>query len=375
MKKNHNFKIDPLNVTFEPLAGSTFANLLRLLAQNRFHVEPVGIPRIIYSMALSFTLSPLNMLESIKYDKKIKNTTIKKPPIFIVGHWRTGSTYLHNLLAQDTQYGYPTTFQTVTPALLLRFEKLIKPIVASSLPKTRPQDNVELGADLPQEEEYALGNISPYSFYNGWIFPKNMDLYNNYVDFQNVSEREIKEFKRIFHYYIQKLTLYYHGKQLLLKNPSNTARIKILHEMYPDAKFIHIYRNPYHVYLSMKRNIEKEMILYCLQKPPSWEVFEKAMVDMYKRMFKKYFNEIKQVPKENQIDVKYEDLMQNPLGEIKRIYDKLQINGFEKSEPTLKKYIESQKKIKSYSYNIDPLLKEKIYQYLKETIDLWNYTI
>jgi omega-hydroxy-beta-dihydromenaquinone-9 sulfotransferase len=375
MKQVDIFEIDPMDVTFEPLAGSTFTNLLRLLAQNKFHVDPIGIPRIVYSIALSFALSPLNLIESIKYDKKTKKTKITKPPIFIVGHWRTGSTYLHNLLSQDKQFGYPTTFQTVTPALLLGFEKFVKPIVESSLPETRPQDNVELGADLPQEEEYALGNISPYSFYNGWIFPKNMDLYNNYVDFQNVSEKEIKEFKKIFHFYVQKLTLYYKGKQLLLKNPSNTARIKLLHDMYPNAKFIHIHRNPYHVYLSMKRNIEKEMILYTLQTPPSWEVFEKAMVDMYNRMFDKYFKEIKLVPKENQIDVKYEELMQNPLIEIEKIYRTLNIDGFDTNKETFKRYIDSQKKIKAYSYKIDQETKDKIYHYLKETIDLWNYTI
>ena len=375
MKQVDIFDIDPMDVTFEPLAGSTFTNLLRLLAQNKFHVDPIGIPRLVYSMVLSFALSPLNIMESIKFDKKTNNTKVTKPPIFIVGHWRTGSTYLHNLLSQDKQFGYPTTFQTVTPALLLGFEKMIKPIVESSLPETRPQDNVELGADLPQEEEYALGNISPYSFYNGWIFPKNMNLYNNYVDFHHVTEKEINEFKKIFHFYIQKLTLYYNGKQLLLKNPSNTARIKILHEMYPDAKFIHIYRNPYHVYLSMKRNIEKEMILYCLQTPPPWEVFEKSMVDMYIRMFDKYFKEIKLVPKENQIDVKYEEFIQNPLSEIEKIYKSLNIDGFDATKETFKKYIDSQEKIKAYSYNINQETKDKIYHYLKETIDLWHYTI
>jgi len=49
----------------------------------------------------------------------------------------------------------------------------------------------------------------------------------------------------------------------------------------------------------MKRSIEKEMTLYTVQKPPSWEIFEKAMVDMYKRMFKKYFEERTLIPKKN----------------------------------------------------------------------------
>ena len=375
MKKIDIFEIDPLDVTFEPLAGSTVINLLTLLAQNRFRVEPIGIPRIAYSMAMSLVLSPLNILERIRFDKKTRNTTIDKPPIFIVGHWRTGSTFLHNTLSQDPQFGYPSTFQTVTPAVILGFEKLIKPIVESSLPETRPQDNVAMGADLPQEEEYAIGNLSPFSYYNGWIFPRNMDKYNDYVDFRNTTEKEQQAFKDIFHYYVQKLTLYYHGKQLLLKNPSNTARIKMLYEMYPDAKFIHIYRNPYHVYLSMKRNIEKEMILYTLQKPPSWKIFEDAMVDMYNRMFKKYFEEIKLVPAENQIEVKYETFITEPYNQIKRIYDELQLPGFNQSKDRINNYLEHQEKLKTYSYTIAPELKQKIYSQIGEAIDYWGYTI
>jgi hypothetical protein len=369
------FNVDPLKVTFEPLAGSTFTNLLRLLAQNRFHIEAVGFPRILYSALLSFMFSPLNVIERVKYDKKTLKTEIKKPPIFIVGHWRTGSTYLHNTMAQDPQFGYPSTFQTITPALMLGFEKQIKPIVESSLPETRPQDNVELGADLPQEEEYALGNISPYSFYNGWIFPKNMKQYNNYVDFYNIPQKEIDEFKEIFHYYLQKLTFYHQGKQLLLKNPSNTARIKLLYEMYPEAKFIHIYRNPYHVYLSMKRNVEKEMVLYTLQKPPRWSVFETEMVELYNRMFHKYMKEIQLVPSENKIEVKYETFIQDPFSEMKRIYDSLNLPGFDQSQDRFKTYIESQRKIKTYAYTIDPALKEKIYNSLKNAIDYWGYTV
>ena len=120
MKKIHTFEIDPFNVTFEPLAGSTFSNLLRLLAQNRFQISLIGIPRIMYSLALTSIQSPLNVLERRFYNKHIKSIPISKEPIFILGHWRTGSTYLHNLMTQDPRYGYPTTLQTVIPALFLK---------------------------------------------------------------------------------------------------------------------------------------------------------------------------------------------------------------------------------------------------------------
>jgi hypothetical protein len=350
-------------------------NILRLLSQNNFKIDPIGYPRIIYSIFLSFAMSPLRLFEKFKFDNKINNTEIKKDPIFIVGHWRTGSTYLHNLLSQDDQFRFPSTYQTVTPALFLSFEKIIKPIVKGSLPEKRPQDDVDLDADYPNEEEYALGAISPFSFYNGWCFPKNMNFYNDFVDMRNLSDKTINEFKKIYMFYMKKLTYYYQGKQLVVKNPSNTSRIKILLDMFPNAKFIHIYRNPYHVYLSMKRNIEKEMILYTIQNPPDWNIFEKSMVDMYNRMFEKYFEEKKLIPKGNLIEVKYEDFLVNPVTEMEKIYNEIKIPGFEKSKNKFEKYVGSQSKIKLSKYSIDDDLKNRIYDFYKDTIDMWNYSI
>jgi len=375
MLEVHNIRIDPLDVTFEPLAGSTFTNLLRLIAQNHFKIGLVGLPRMFYSLLMSLMLSPLNIYERICFDKKIREIDIDKPPIFVIGHWRTGSTYLHNLLSQDKQFGYPTTFQTVAPGLFLCSERLIKPIVASSLPAKRPQDDVDLGADFPSEEEYAIGNLSPYSFYHGWCFPKNMEFYYKFVCMEDVSKSTIEKWKEVYMYFLKKLTIWEEDKRLVLKNPPNTARIKLLLELFPEAKFIHIYRNPYHVFLSMKRNIEKEMTLYTLQSIPKWEVFEKAMVDMYKKIFKKYFEEMKLIPEGNLVEVSYEEFIANPLHEMEIIYKNLGLFGFENSKNKFKKYIDSQSKIKMNNYSIDEQLKNKIYKYFKDTIDLWGYDV
>jgi len=323
---------------------------------------------------MSLLLSPLNIWEKIKFDKKIKAQELK-PPIFIIGHWRSGTTYLHNLISQDKQFGYPSTFHTVVPALFLNFEKLIKPIVEASLPPTRPEDNVPLAADLPQEEEYAMGNLCPYSFYNGWCFPQNMEFYYRFVTMEDVGGNVIEEWREKYIYFLKKVAYYHKGKQLVLKNPANTARIKLLLEMFPEAKFIPIYRNPYHVFFSMKRDIETEMSLYCVQKPKDDEIIEKAMVELYVKMFKKYFKEKELIPEGNLTEVRYEDFVSNPLKEIKRIYEELDLKNFEKAKNDFIKFIEEQKKIKAHEYVIGKEDKERIYNYWKLTIDEWGYDV
>lgn len=373
--KINDFDVSPFNVTFEPLAGSTFTNFIKLLVQNRFKVDPVGIPRLLYSTLMCTVQSPLNIIEKHFYNKNIQDLKFVKPPLFIIGHWRTGSTYLHNLLSLDNNFAFPTTLQTVIPGSFVKFTKLMYPIVAGSLPETRPQDDVALGAELPNEEEYAMGNLSRFSFYHGWCFPKNMDKYNDYIDFKDVPQSEIDEFIEIYLEFLKKVAYVNDNKMLLIKNPSNTARIKLLLELFPDAKFIHMIRNPFHVFLSMQRNVEKEMPLYTLQNPPKWEVFEHAIVDVYKRMYAKYFKEKELIPPGNHADVRYENLIKRPMQELEQLYHNLELNDFANTKTKFKAYIASQKDIRLFKYDIDAPTKQKIYSYLKDNIDLWEYNM
>ena len=145
--------------------------------------------------------------------------------------------------------------------------------------------------------------------------------------------------------------------------------------MFPDAKFVHIYRNPYHVFLSMKRDIEAEMSLYCVQKPKDDEVIEREMVKLYLQMFRKYFRERELIPEGNLVEVRYEDFISRPFKEVERIHRDLFLPGFEEHRSIFKDYIAEQKKIRPHSYEFDEELKNRIYNYWKYTIDMWGYEV
>lgn len=362
-----------LNVKKEPLAGDNFSNLLILLAQNRFKVNIRYIPRLLYSLFLSGVISPFRLSERIKFDEKINNVEIKKPPVFLLGHWRSGTTYLHNLFTVDNRFGFFSTFHAYMPGAFLGYEKLMKPIVASSIPDKRPMDDVKMDADLPQEEEYALGAFSPYSYYHGWCFPKNMEFYNRFVCFNNVSKGFIDDWKNVYMYLFKKVTLRENGKALVVKNPSNTGRIRLLLEMFPDAKFVHIHRNPYHVFMSMMRFMRIVIPLYCIQNPPEIDVIENSMMNLYGEVYRNYFLEKKLVSKNNFVEVKYEDFITNPFFELKNIYNDLNLGGFKDNERAFKAYILSQSEVKLNNYHLNNDLKDKIYNRWKFVFENFGY--
>ena len=360
------------DVKYEPLAGSTVTNLFQLYAQNKFLISVRYMPRMFYATALSNIIAPFRIKENIKFNKKIKQTEIRHPPLFIIGHWRSGTTYIHNMLSLDTTFGYCSTFTATVPGVFLDSEKIFKPVLAASITPTRPMDDVPMGIDLPQEEEYAIGDFIPYAYYNGWIFPKNMGFYNKFVCMENVSKNVIDKWKETYFYFLKKLTYYRDGKRLILKNPAHTARIKHLLEMFPDAQFINIYRNPYHMYYSMMRFLRIVVPIYCLQKHDMLKL-EEHMLDLYAQMYKKYFEERNLIPKGNLVEIKYEDFIQNPLQNVEKIYTTLGLKGFEKSKKMFSEYAISQKYFKASNYTVEPDIKDKIDKKWKFVFDMFGY--
>ncbi len=101
----------------------------------------------------SLKLTPYVLKEKIKYNSIINNVQIDKEPIFVIGHWRSGTTHLQNILTRDPQWGYLNTIQSVFPNVFLTLEERL----ASLLPEQkRAMDNVKLDANTPSEEEIAL---------------------------------------------------------------------------------------------------------------------------------------------------------------------------------------------------------------------------
>ena len=362
-----------LVVTNEPLAGYTLLNISHLFVQNGFLFGFRYLPRVFYSLLMSTVMAPFRLRERLVFDRAVEKTEIKNDPIFILGHWRSGTTYLHNLLSNDKNLGFFTTFHAYLPSVFLSSDKIFRPILVSSLPEKRPMDDVAMGADLPQEDEYSLGAVLPYAYYNGWCFPRNMRFYNGFVCMQDVPYEVLREWKEDYLYMIKKVTLYWKGKQLILKNPANTARVKLLLEMFPDAKFIHIYRNPYHVYLSMMRFMRIVVPLYCLQAPPELGEVEEMMMDLYAEMHKKYLVERDFVPDGNLFELKYEDFVKQPLREVKSMYRELGLKGFKKSEQSFIEFIESQVNVRTREYVVDEELREKINKRWGSAIKAFGY--
>ncbi len=291
-------------------------------------------PRYKWAYQTSLKTFPLRIIENLKFGRKIRNTKIEKDPIFIIGYYRTGTTYLHLLFAKDKNLGFMSNLQGYTPNFYLAFEKMSRDLLGGSLPPTRPMDNVPLHLDEPVEEEYAVGAVSKYSFYNALIWPKKFDYFSRYLSLDDCTEREIKDWQKVYHKALQKVTYYHGGKRLVLKNPPNAFKIKYLSKMYPNAKYIFTYRDPYTLFTSMYKFYLKTCEIFSVQDfEEDYDKIKDGFVRNFNEMLKKIGETKHLIPPENYIEIKYEDFVENPIPFMKDLYEKFKLEGYDEVEP------------------------------------------
>jgi len=354
------------DVAMSTIAGSSFPNILKVFKGQR--IDNGYSAKKLNAMAVSLSAEPFRWWEELRYGNAVANTPIPENPVFILGHWRSGTTLLHNMICQDPQFAFITTYQGIFPNQLLGSKWMFKNIMKALMPDKRPSDNVALSPDFPQEEEFALGNIHPYSFYNFWFFPdKTFEFYEKYIRFNGVGEEVRKEWIAGYKKLMQSSLYYHRKKEFVSKNPPHTGRIKILLEAFPQAKFIYIYRNPITVFESTKGLITKTIPTLKFQEiNEQWA--EEMIFDLYKRLINDYEQTKHLIPKGNLVEVKFEDFEKNTVNGLADIYKAINLKGLDTALPHFQQYADSQKKYKKNTYNFS---KEKVDLIIKH----WGFSM
>ena len=148
--------------------------------------------------------------------------------------------------------------------------------------------------------------------------------------------------------YIRKLS-FKHGKPLVLKSPTHTARIRLLLEMFPGARFLHIHRNPYDVFRSCRHLWKTVIPMIRLQRSDATDWDERTL-RVYKEMHEAFFAQRPLIPAGRYHEIAFEDLENDPLGQVRRTYESLALPDFRHAEPRLRAYAASIAKYRKNTY-------------------------
>ncbi|MCY1720047.1 sulfotransferase [Prolixibacteraceae bacterium Z1-6] len=318
-------------------------------------------------------LSVTHPIENRIYKKKVEQLEMKNDPVFILGHWRSGTTFVHNVLSKDKNFGYNTTYQTIFSSAMLFGQAMFKSVMGSVMPDKRPTDNMELNVDQPQEEEFALSNLTTASFYNFWFFPQDtLEYCEKYLLMNDISEKERAEFRREFQRLVKTALYNTSGNTFLSKNPPHTGRVNEIIELYPNAKFIYLVRNPYTVFEST-RSFFTNTIQPLKFQNISHHQLEENIIEVYKRLYNKYEADKALIPEGNLIEVRFEDFEADAFNQTAEIYKTLNLPDFEKAAPAIKDYIGEKKGHKKTRYDYDKQTISKVNENWAFAIDQWGY--
>jgi len=352
-------------------SGINCSGYFSLLWRNRFAVAPIRVPMALILGALSINNSCLGALQMLWYGRKIRRTVLKEDPIFIIGHWRSGTTLLHELLVLDARHTYPDTFAAFCPNHFLVSGWLLKPCLRFLLPDRRPMDNMAAGWERPQEDEFALCNMGIRSPYLTICFSNRPPQGQEYLDLEGLSSQALARWKNALLWFLKSLSVR-DPRRIVLKSPPHTCRIKVLLELFPKARFIHIVRDPYAIFpstLKLWRRLYRDQGFQV----PKYHGLEGHVFRTFHRMYAAFERDRRLLGPTQLCEVRYEELVQNPLEVMRKVYDQIGLGEFDKVLPALEDYIAGHADYQTDRYHIAPEVRAEIHHRWGSYIEKYGY--
>lgn len=312
---------------------SNYVTMLRLLrreARTHKRWKPflrffIGVPLMAGVHALCFALDPL-LFPSLR-------RTEVRAPTFCIGHARSGTTYLHRLMADDPQFSYALMYELFFPSLLQK--KLIRLVfrvdAATGGRLRRRLDAIEERAFAPTDDIHKTGFFVPeeddafltWSLSSGfWIvaFP-----YMGELDFYHVDRWPARKRRRMMAFYkecVRRQIALGGGGAHLSKNPTFCGRVETLIETFPDARIVVPMRNPYETIPSLLKLMQTEWSL----RGRDDQLIANSLRVLADQSLDTYLHPLEVLARHPEIRssiVDYRELVGSPSATMRRVYDEL----------------------------------------------------
>ncbi len=273
-------------------------------------------------------------------------------------------------MALNPQLTAPTLFQVALPDNFLVSYRFYKPILTSLMGSTRPMDNVKIGMDEPQEDEYAVYRLTTRSPLERLIFPEKSGYFLKKAPFLPHGE-SLQEWEDSLKHFYRKL-YFLTGNQIVSKNPFNSLRIPLLAKLFPDARFIHIVRHPYAVVPSTQhlwKVVQKQNILNRNDYSPDLEEISEFLLHMMSTIK----HEFTRLPGDRCTEIRYEDLLLDPVANLKKLYKELDMPFTDDFGKLLNQYTQSLSGYTKNVYSLSGEEKKMIAGIMRKQMDLFDY--
>lgn len=263
--------------------------------------------------------------------------------VVVLGYFRSGTTHLHYLLSCDPQFRTPRWCEALAPQGFYLSWLFLRIFMIPFVSAKRPQDDVAIGPEWPAEDDFALCNWAGTSSLPGrFIVPQMHAHYSRYHSLEGLTERERWRWRRMQWAFCWKMAALAGKRKILLKTPSHTARVRELVDLFGPGrvKFIHIRRDADAV---IRSNVamHDRLHVYNLQDAPDSDVSADRIVNEYAQTEALYEAQAAELRPGDLVEIRYEDLVADPMGEARRAYKQLGLAWMPQFEASAGAYLES----------------------------------
>ena len=344
--------------TLSMWSGIRFRSWVRVLARHGFRVSPSRIPRALGITAASLASELLAAVQGVGWGRGVRAARILHDPIVIVGHWRSGTTLLHELLACDPRLVAPSTIQCAAPSHFVLSEQFAIERLGFLLPDRRPMDAMRLGFTRPQEDELALCNLGLPSPWWAVAFPNDPSPDPDYETLEALPAAARRRWVAAWTGFLRAIQFEHPGR-LVLKNPLHTYRVPLIREQFPAADFIHIVRDPHELVpscLHFWRRIAED---HGVQRPRAADLEDRVFASIL-RMQRRLAATWEAIPPAHRYQTRYEDLVADPLAVLQRIYAHFGWPGRDAAEPRWRAHLEAERGYRRNDLPLDDRLGRRI---------------
>jgi len=311
--------------------------------------------------------------ERFLHGRAIRQQQVENGPVFLVGHWRSGTTYLHNLLTTNPGFGTISFSESVMPLDFLSRFRPAHDLMRALMPSDRGVDGVVIGIDTPQEEEMALAALGGLSFFLCFYFPRQLEKhYRRAVLLEGVTPAELDRLREDYRFLERKIAYARGCERVLFKNPACSGRLRFLKETFPTARFVHIVRDPFEVYPSMLKLWKRLFEAFAWQDPSCVDLAETTL-SIYERTMRRHLVERESIPREDYHEVRFEDLERDPRAVLEGIYEAFGMEMSPESRAAAQQFIAANADYRKNVHELDAETRSTIAERWAFALETWGY--
>jgi hypothetical protein len=191
------------------------------------------------------------------------------------------------------------------------------------------------------------------------------------LDLTTLAPAELDRWKRNLRRFLATLAVR-DSRRPVLKSPPHTARVGVLAEMFPEARFLHVVRDPFVVFPSTMRLWRSLHHSQALQ-VDTGEALERYVFAAFDEMYAAFERDRATLAPGRLQEIRYEDLCADPVARLQEVYDRFELGGFDRVLPAFEEQAASMRRYRTNKYDHDPRIVGEIASRWQPFIERYGY--